>query len=252
MMIVDRKRNTYRIHCTERDLAHEIVFLTILSQVGQHLDARGLHRVHALGIQANERATLILLPKGGGKTTLALRLLGAEGVKLLSEDSPLVSRRGQVFPFPIRLGVQVGEEPPDAPVHYCRTVQRMEFEPKTLIDVAHFADRIAEPCPIGTILLGERWLAGDPFIRPANLSAAVRAFVKNSVVGLGLYQGVEFVLERSGWEVLGKLGLAVSRLRASWQVIRRAQIYRLGLGPDVEQNAELLIRFLGQQASDHI
>ena len=65
-----------------------------------------------------------------------------------------------------------------------------------------------------------------------------------------MYQGVEFVLERSAWEILGKLGLACSRLRTSLQVIRRAQVYRFGLGRDVEQNAEMLIKFMGEQSSD--
>ncbi len=250
LMVVHHDQNSYRVQCAERDLAHEIVFLTMLSQVGEHLDRIGLHRVHALGIQTGERATLILLPMGGGKTTIALRMLDAGGIKLLSEDSPLVSRSGQVFPFPIRIGVRVGEEPPDTPASYSRTVQRMEFEPKTLIDVAHFAQQIGEPCSIGNILLGQRWLAGEPFIRPASRRAALGAFVKNSVVGLGLYQGVEFVLERSAWEILGKVGLAWSRLRTSLQVIRRARVYHLGMGPDVEQNAQMLIRFMGEQPAD--
>jgi hypothetical protein len=250
LMIVHHDQEYYRVYCAERDLAHEIAFLTMLSRVGEYLDSIGLHRVHALGVQAGERATLILLPMGGGKTTLALHILGARGIRLLSEDSPLVSRSGQVFPFPIRIGVRVGEGPPDAPAGYCRTVRRMEFGPKTLIDIAHFAERIGEPCPVGSILLGERWLKGSPFICPARRRTAIGALVKNSVVGLGLYQGVEFVLERSAWEILGKTGLAGSRLLTSLQVMRRAQVYRFGLGPDVEQNAEMLIRFLVGQPLD--
>jgi hypothetical protein len=250
LMTVNHNQNSYRVYCVERDLAHEIAFLTMLSQVGEYLDSIGLHRVHALGVQAGGRATLILLPMGGGKTTLAMRVLGSQVIKLLSEDSPLVSRSGQVYPFPIRIGVRAGEEPPDAAAGYCRTVQRMEFGPKTLIDVAHFAQQIGQPCPIGSILLGERWLTGDPFIRPASRRAAIGPLIKNSVVGLGLYQGVEFVLERSAWEILGKAGLAGSRLLTSLQLVRRAQVYRFGLGPDVQQNAEMLIRFLVGQPSD--
>ncbi|UCC76011.1 MAG: hypothetical protein JSW37_10890 [Anaerolineales bacterium] len=250
LMIVHHDQNRYRVYCVERDLAHEIAFLTMLSRAGEYLDSIGLHRVHALGVQASERATLILLPMGGGKTTLAMRVLGSQVIKLLSEDSPLVSRSGQVYPFPIRIGVRAGEEPPDAAAGYCRTVQRMEFGPKTLIDIAHFAQQIGQPCPIGSILLGERWLTGDPFIRPASRRAAIGPLIKNSVVGLGLYQGVEFVLERSAWEILGKAGLAGSRLLTSLQLVRRAQVYRFGLGPDVRQNAEMLIRFLVGQPSD--
>ena len=103
---------------------------------------------------------------------------------------------------------------------------------------------VGEPSPIGSILLGERWLAGHPFIRPENRRAAIKAFIKNSVVGLGLYQGMEFVLERSALEILGKAGLAFSRFRSSLQVIRRSQVYRFAMGPDVGRNAEVLLEFI--------
>ena len=240
------KEGRYRVFCLDRDLAHEIAFLTILSQVGESLDAMDLHRVHALGVEAGGRAVLILLPMAGGKTTLALKLLGLEGIKLLSEDSPVLSGNGLVLPFPLRIGVRVGCEPSGIPIKYLRTVNRMEFGPKTLIDIEYFRDKIAAPCPIGAILLGERWLAGKSSILPEQRRQAINAFIKNAVVGLGLYQGVEFVLERSGWEVLGKAGLAFSRLKASLGAIGRSQVFRFRMGPDAEESAEILATFLGE------
>ena len=45
-----------------------------------------------------------MLPSGGGKSTLALRALRDEGT-LLSEDSPLLDRRGRLHPFPLRIGI---------------------------------------------------------------------------------------------------------------------------------------------------
>jgi hypothetical protein len=245
LMICQNKGTDYQIYCTDRDLAHEIAFLTMLSRVGEHLDARGLHRVHALGIEAGGRAILVLLPMGGGKTTLALRLLTTDDIRLLSEDSPLISRRasrrGQVFPFPLRIGVRVGEVPAGVPDKYCRTVQRMEFDPKTLIDIQHFNEKVGRPCPIGAILLGERWLSGTSFVCPVPRSYAIGPFIKNTVVGLGLYQGMEFLLERSGWEVLGKSRLALARFLTSLHVIRRSRVYRFGMSPGVEENADVLI-----------
>ncbi|MFZ2087987.1 MAG: hypothetical protein WAU47_05380, partial [Desulfobaccales bacterium] len=234
----------WEIFCRDRDLAHEVAFLTILSRVGQHLDSVGLYRVHALGVAAGNRAALVLLPMAGGKTTLALRLLKSEGVKLLSEDSPLLGPDGQVHPFPLRIGVRPGGEPSEIPSHFCRTVQRMEFGPKTLIDIGYFQDRLASPCQVGAILLGERWLTGPSSIRPGNRRQAVREFVKNCVVGLGLYQGVEFILERSSLELLGQTSLALSRLRRSLEVIARAQVYRFALGQEVEETAAVLQTFL--------
>jgi hypothetical protein len=249
LMVCQDRGTACRIYCTDRDLAHEIAFLTILSRVGQHVDAMGLHRVHALGIEAGGRAILVLLPMGGGKTSLALRLLDTADIRLLSEDSPLISRRGQVYPFPLRIGVREGEVPASVPARYYRTVRRMEFDPKTLIDIAYFEDKLGEPCPIGAILLGERWLSGTSFIRAENQRSAVGPFIKNTVVGLGLYQGMEFLLERSGWEVLGKSRLALARLITSLQVIRRSRVYRFGMAPGADENADVLIDLVREVSS---
>lgn len=234
----------WQIYCENRDLAHEIVFLTILSRVGEHLDRIALHRVHALGVEVGGRAYLILLPMAGGKTTLALRLLEAEGISLLSEDSPLISREGRVYPFPLRIGVRVNNEPPGIPEQYKRTVQRMEFGPKTLIDIAYFKGKVGNPASVSAILLGERWLTGEAFIRPIRRRYAFKSFLTDCVVGIGLFQGMEYVLKHSGWEILGKSGTALSRLRNSLTVIRRARVYRFGIGPDPDRNAETLREFL--------
>jgi hypothetical protein len=250
LLISQNREKTYKIYCEDRDLGHEIAFLTILSRVGQHLDAVGLHRVHALGVETKGRAVLILLPMSGGKTTLALRILSSEDIKLLSEDSPLISRNGEVFPFPMRIGVRVGNEPSGIPPKYLRTVKRMEFDPKTLIDIQYYREKIGKPCKVGSILLGERWLSGPSSIYPTNQYDGIKAFVKNSVVGLGLYQGIEFILERTPFEIFGKSNIAFSRFRNSLKVLRAANIFRFAMGPDIKQTEETLLKFLRKIASN--
>ncbi len=233
------------IHCPERDLAHEIAFLTVLSRVGEHLDAVGLHRVHALGLQAQGAAALVLLPMGGGKTTLTLRLLREEGVRLLSEDSPLIARRGEVLPFPLRIGVRPGEEPPGTPpdLHADRGANGVRAEDPHRHRALPGPARRALPAgrhPAG------RAVAGRAVGHRARAAGAARwtPCCRHCVVGLGLYQGIEFVLERSGWEIAGKAGLALRRLRSSLALIRRSRVYRFRIGPDREECAQVLAEFL--------
>src|SRR5262249_27055930 len=57
----------------------------LLSRTADYLDARGLPRIFGLGLAGRSGAVLVLLPPGGGKTTLALQALGADGVSFLSE-----------------------------------------------------------------------------------------------------------------------------------------------------------------------
>ncbi len=124
---------------------------------------------------------------------MALELLSQPDFELIGEDTPLVDRRGRIPPFPLRLGVRPGHDV-RIPAPHLRTVRRMEFDPKTLIDrPAHRARRARRP---GLILIGERNLGQECDIVPLAKRTAMKAVVKYMVVGLGVYQGLEFMLER--------------------------------------------------------
>lgn len=243
LRVFNSRTKSYQVFSESADLKHEISYLTILSVVGQFLDSQHIHRVHALGVSQNGRAILILLPISGGKTTLALQLLQSGRVKLLSDDSPLINCRGEVLPFPLRVGVVPGGEL-NIPAKYLRTMNMMQYGTKILIDIDCFADKISSACQPGVILLGERVLGYESRIEPASKLSAGKEFIKNSVVGLGLHQGIEYLLGRSIWETFGKTGLAFSRLNNTLRVIRHSKVYRYTLGHDRERNHQVLLHFL--------
>jgi hypothetical protein len=243
LRVFNSKRKSYRIYSENADLRYEISYLTVLAVVGQYLDSKHIHRVHALGISRNGKAILILLPEKGGKTTLALRLLRSGQVKLLSEDSPLITRRGEVLPFPLRLGILPGGEG-DIPRKYLHPVNYMRVGTKLLVDVDYYADKISPPCQPGIILLGERCLGCGAEIEPAGRLSASKGFIKNAVIGLGLHQGLEYLLGRNTWETFSKTGLAFSRLNNSVKVLRHSKVYRYVIGHDIERNHQVLLDFL--------
>lgn len=243
LRVSDLRGSTHHIASEDPDLRHEISYLTILSAVGRFLDSKRIHRVHALGISANGKAVLILLPEKGGKTTLALRLLESGRVKLLSEDSPLIARDGTVLPFPLRLGILPGGES-DIPAAYQYPVSFMRVGTKILVDVEYYADKIGSACRPGAILLGQRVLGCGAGIEPARRVGAAREFVKNSVIGMGLHQGLEYLLGRSLWDTLGRSRLALSRLGNSVKVLRHSKVYRYRIGHDTERNYRVLMDFI--------
>jgi hypothetical protein len=245
LAVLDRAEASCIVRGNDLDLVHEIAYLLTLSTVGERLDRRGVHRVHALGVAHGGRGVLLLLPSGGGKSTMALRLLRETGFALIGEDTPLVDPAGTLLPFPLRLGVRPGDETGVAPEHL-RTVRRMEFDPKTLVDIEVFRDRIA-PGPVApaALLVGERNLGRVSAIEPLARTAALKALVKYMVVGLGVYQGMEFLLERGVGDLAGKVGVASSRLRGAVRLLRRAPAYRFVLGRDLERNYRTLLDFLG-------
>lgn len=246
LAVFDRKAQRCVIQSPDRHLLHEAAYLFLLSTVGKHLDRIGLHRVHALGVSYRGAGILLLLPSGGGKSTTALALLQRPDFQLLAEDTPLIDRRGRILPFPLRLGVRPDSNP-EVPERYLRTVRRMEFDPKTLIDLEYFKDRLApagRPVEARLVLIGQRNLGDVTAIETLSKPQALQSLVKYAVVGLGVYQGLEFLLERGAVELAGKGGLAASRLYASVRVLLRARTHRFVMGRDIERNTRRLIAFI--------
>jgi hypothetical protein len=240
--IHDPASGGFRIVGRDPCLLYEACYLFLLSQISQHLDARRMHRVHALAVGLNGRAILVLLPMGGGKSTLGAHLLRHKEIEMLSDDSPFVDASGRVHAFPLHLGLLPGAEH-EVPEQHRRLVRRMEFGPKILVNYEHFAERVRASAAPGIVFLGSRTLSTDCRIESASMTAGVRAMISNSVVGLGLYHGLEFILQHSAWELASKLNVGWSRLSNCVRLLRRSQIQHLRLGRNPEANAAAVVEF---------
>jgi len=244
LAVYHRSRRSIELWSENPDLLREMAYLYLLSTVGAHLDGIGRHRLHSLGISHGDKGVALLLPSGGGKSTTALRLLQERpDVDILSEDTPLLDAAGTLHPFPLRIGFRPGQET-SVPEHHLQTVDRMEFSPKTLVDLDWFADRIASPVPVAAVLIGVRSSGKESLIERIPRRRATRAILANLVVGIGVYQGLEFVLQRSWLEVATKVRPALSRARAGLALLRRARTYRFVLGRDQDDSFRRLEEFL--------
>lgn len=240
LCIVDRAARTATVQGEDAHLVHEAAYLYLLSRIGEHLDARGLPRLHALAVAGAQGAVAVMLPSGGGKSTLALRALRDQRVRILSEDTPLLDRRGMLHPFPLRIGVNAtdAEELPEEGV---RRIERMEFHPKLVLDLETFADRIeTDARPLRHIVIGRRSLGREASLEPLPRRAAVGPLFREAVVGVGVYQGMEFVLQRGMRDVAGKAGTAVTRAACCAAGLARARVWKLTLGRDHDANWEAL------------
>lgn len=245
--IYNAKEGSCEICTDDFHAALEIIYLTILSRVSEMLEARGIHRVHALGLEHGGRGVILMLPSGGGKSTLALSVLlnPYNGIRLISEDSPLIRRDGWLLPFPLRIGVHPDKVPEGIDPAFKLFQKRMEFDPKVTIDISCFADRIvSEPVRPGIILLGRRTTLKEARIHPVPRRKVIRHALMNSVVGVGLYQGMEFIFQKGFQDVFSHGFRAISRARNNLRLAGSSQIYEFVIGRDTKRNFETLTDFL--------
>jgi hypothetical protein len=227
--------------CERPALLHELAYLLILSRIGELLDRRGIHRLHAFGVAVDGKAALLVFPSGGGKTTLGLRVLRDPRVRLLSDDTPLVTRTGDLLAFPVRIG-SVARPPYDD--RFLRHFERRENGPKWLVDIEALGGRIAPRARPGIIVLGERRPRRAARAEPLPRRAAAGELFRSLVVGLGLPQVIEFFLRLSTDDVMTKAGLVASRTAACAALLARSQAYRLTLARDSDANAQALLELL--------
>lgn len=244
LFVLERDRGVAAVQGEDPDLVREAVDCLLLSRIGEHLDGRGLVRVHAVGLSGSLGAIAVLMPSGGGKSSLALRALDDPRVAILSEESPLLDRDGLVHPFPLPITVDLA----DATVsdrYPTRLVERLEFHTRRALDVEHYRERVqAEPRRLRHLVIGHRTLAARGRLEPLARHRATRSLLGAAVAGVGVYQGMEFVLQ-SGWsDVVRKSGTAGRRAIVTGAALRRAGVWRLWLGRDRESNWEALLPLL--------
>ena len=234
--LVDRRRTHIVVQGENANLVHEAAYHFLLSRIGEHLDALGLVRLHALGLCGPTGAIAVMLPSGGGKSTLALRALRDSDCRLLSEDSPVIDRHGIARPFPLRIGINETDAAL-LPEGQTRRLERMEFHPKLALEVEAFADRIEpEGQPLRHLVIGCRTLGRSARLEPLPRRSALGPLLREAVVGVGIYQGMEFVLQRGLRDVTGKVGTAASRSICAAAVLARARVWRLWVGRDHDRN----------------
>lgn len=223
---------------TTVELLHEVLYLLLLSRVGELHDRRGIHRLHAMGLNHGGRATLVVLPSGAGKSTLAFGALAAGLGTLMADDMVLVDG-GSIVPFPSRLG---SVERPEVDARFVAEFPRMQHGRKYLVDVDAFGDRVGgPPVPPGHLIVGHRG-PGQSWIREVPGAMVAPELARSMVVGIGLPQVLEFFVRA---DLSPELALLRSRARAARRLILASRTWYWRLGEDRAENLRVLERVCG-------
>lgn len=246
LSIYDYKLEKGELYSQDKALLHELSYLILLSRVGEMLDKNGVHRVHSMGFSLDGKGVLCLMPQGGGKTTLCLEMLKGDKFKLLSDDTPLITRGAQLLPFPLRIGVSEGAKL-DISQEYLGSMDRRKHGKKILIDIRYYAGKISGPVPVEMIISCERVYSDKPEIVEASKLTVFSALFRDCIAGLGLPQMVEYFLRSDPKDLLSKTGIVVSRTLTCAKAVLKAKTYTLKLGTDTARNAAALMEFASRK-----
>ena len=229
---------SFRVFGATPDAEYELAYVALLSSIGEELDLRGYHRVHALGLESNGVAALVLLPPGGGKSAMAI--LGAEkgAFRVYSDENPLV-RHGEIYPYPVRAALAPVVADALGITRASRDFKRLIFPTKRLYPWSP-AQLATEPRAVEKIFFGAR--AKTPRLEPLPRFAAAPELALSLVVGWGLAQMSEHMLRPLAAARLAKI--SASRACEAYRLGHQAELTRFRVGRDAHENLSELEAFL--------
>jgi len=244
-IVEDKAKSEFTIYGQDHNFLQESFYLLIISIFGQYCDKNGMLRIHALAISYADKAILLPIPPGGGKSTMAFSMLQEEGFRLISDDEPIVSQSGAILPFALRIGTLDSRKIEGIPEEFVYTIDRMEFGLKYFIDVRYWETQL-ERRELSNIVYvaSRRKINGPPSIRKIPKRKILRSLLRDAVIGVGLYQGLEFMLSHSVWSSVRQIGTALKRATVAWKLLRNVETYELTLSRDIQKNRQVLSEFV--------
>jgi len=244
-VVEDGKQSTFIIYGSDRNFSQEAFYLLVMSLFGQHCDKRKMLRVHALAVSYKNKAILLPIPPGGGKSTMGLALLKEKEFMLISDDEPVVKNDGAILPFPLRIGTLDREKLKDIPPEFVYSIDRMEFGLKYFIDIQYWKNKLECRSLNDVVLISsKRVLNGQPLIEKVTKCKVLKSLIRDSVIGVGLYQGLEFMLNKSMWSSLSLIGTACKRFVIAVKLLRNSDTYSMTLSSDVDDNVQVFKEFV--------
>ncbi|MDO8669456.1 MAG: hypothetical protein Q7K65_04140 [Candidatus Buchananbacteria bacterium] len=224
------------IQSSTRSKLYEIFCLAFETLLGDELDKIGWHRIHCLALEKDGEGTVVLLPPGAGKTTLAMKFLENTRVKILAEDLAII-KNGELRSLHFRWGTRDLETDLDG-----RLAESGHSPTKKLFnpDPAELAVS-ARP---KNLIMGKRISSARSEIKNISKIKIIIPLFKSMVLGLELQQALAFFILRNFKDGFFKFSLSFSRLTAMIKLIMKCQTYEFLIGNDIEKNYETLSSFV--------
>lgn len=232
------EKKVAELYSQDANLIYEIIYILILSLSGEFLDAKGLMRLHALGIRDHQQTNVFWGFRGSGKSTLFTCLNQNLVDSFYSDEICLFDLLDKKLkPFPVRIAVN-----DETLVRVDKSLQISKLQ-RTFLDSKNTysfpKEKIAIEDDLGCFIqLGSYGKANKMqkmnFIYKTKLFTAI-------VLGVGLIQMVEFVLRVSNFGVLIKI--FINRIKLLCFLHQQSLLYwqRSGI---LDQDIRFIIEFI--------
>jgi hypothetical protein len=241
--VFDFDKESVDVYYSDESFLHELIYLIILSRSAKHMDRQGLHKIHASAVKINRTNIVFMMPSKGGKSTMLLELLRDEKTKLISDDTPVVDRAGNIHPFPLRIGFDdknklFGYFPylRDEKIY---SFKREYFSEKNLISISDLRNKIGVSAK--TVLIqGRRSTFKEPRLIKISKVKMFYYLITHMIVGIGLPLILEYFLQHTIKDHFINLKNLFSRTLSATTLVIKSDCYDLMLSDNFIKNAEKL------------
>jgi hypothetical protein len=181
---------------------------------------------------------------------LLLELLKYEGVKMLSDDIPLVSSNGDILSFPIKIGLEDSSKSylkiknPEENIYF---LKREQFGRKMFICLDGIMEKVEAPgTSFGKIILAEGFRSNSESSKLVSSSwfQTLKGLFKHGIIGVGLPMMIEYFWEFGPRDFLVKAKIFILRLKSFICLSLKAKRVVLHLGRNPNLAAEEIIHFI--------
>lgn len=246
LLIYDFKQDYGELYGNDEIFLYEKAKHTILTRLGELLDAKGIHRIHAFAVSSEHKTLMCLLPMQGGKTTSIINLLKSDAdIKIIADDLCLVDKKGIIYPFFLRLGARDQQLLEGIPQQAICKIDRPVYGVKYFIDPTVFQSRLSQkPLKLTHLLIGRKIFQANSTIKSLNKFDCLGPVMESGVFGLGLPQLLEFFVRGDFKMFATRIRIIFARVFFCLLLILKTKTYSINLGLDPALSRDELLKFL--------
>lgn len=242
--VFEAKKNSATISGKDLEKLYEVLYLFVLSRSGKFGDLNGTHRIHAFAVVKNFTGLVCMQPMRGGKSTLFTELLLNHIVEVVSDDTPILNAKGELLPFPLRVGLDTLPSQLALNDRDYYLMKREFYKEKYSISISAFKKPIAHKCRYFHFIEAHRSTYDHPYIKKMSSLKLFKSLFKHMVIGVGLPIIFEYFWESGSEDFIHKTIIFLRRFTLALRLSFAHKGYDIYLTNDPKKNAEALLKLI--------